>query len=96
MINTSIWAENSKATGVAGLSVNIACKPCHGGHEKGLLMGIGGYMQDPCFRVLTSRRKLHNQSVSALAYDPEGKQLVSASRDGVVIVWDEWANPIRQ
>ena len=53
-------------------------------------------MQNPCFRVLTSRQKLHTQPVSALAYDPEGKQLISASRDGVVIIWDEWANPIRQ
>ncbi|KAL3149323.1 hypothetical protein ABBQ32_002131 [Trebouxia sp. C0010 RCD-2024] len=59
---------------------------------------LNGFIKwrNPCFRVLTSRRQLHNQPVSALAYDPEGKQLISASRDGVVIVWDEWANPIRQ
>lgn len=53
-------------------------------------------MQNPCFRVLTSRQKLHNQAVSALVYDAEGQQLISASKDGMVIVWDEWANPIRQ
>lgn len=51
-------------------------------------------MQNPCFRVLTSRQKGHAQPVSALTYDPVGKQLISASKDGVMLVWDEWANII--
>lgn len=59
-------------------------------------MVIGTWLQTPCFRVLTSRQKVHNQAVSALAYDPVGKHLISASKDGAVIVWDEWANPVQQ
>ena len=53
-------------------------------------------LQDPCFRVLSTRKQSHYSAISALAYDPKEKQLISASRDGVVLVWDEWANVIQK
>ena len=53
-------------------------------------------MQDPCFRILTTRQHVHVSTISALVYDPQGKQLISASKDGVLLVWDEWANCIQR
>ena len=53
-------------------------------------------VQAPCFRVLSTRKQSHFNAISALAYDPKEKQLISASRDGVVLVWDEWANVIQK
>lgn len=57
---------------------------------------LNGFIRwkDPCFRVLSTRKQSHYSAISALAYDPKEKQLISASRDGVVLIWDEWANVI--
>ncbi|DBA70459.1 TPA: hypothetical protein ACH3X2_011865 [Trebouxia sp. C0005] len=59
---------------------------------------LNGFIRwkDPCFRVLSTRKQSHYSAISALAYDPNEKQLISASRDGVVLVWDEWANVIQK
>ncbi len=54
------------------------------------------YVQDPCFRVLSTRQQMHFSAISSLAYDPKEKQLISASRDGLVLIWDEWSRVIQK
>ena len=49
-------------------------------------------MQDPCFRILATRQAGHVAPITAIVYDPQDKQLISASKDGTVLIWDEWGN----
>lgn len=48
-------------------------------------------VQEPSFRVLATRSKVHSNPICAMMVDPQTNQLVSASRNGEVIIWDEYA-----
>ena len=57
---------------------------------------VSAAVQEPSFRVLASRPKMHNALISAMVVDPQTNQLISGSKNGEVRIWDENAKVVRQ